>query len=240
MDIRPLENLGLTTNEARIYVALSSSGRMSAGTLAKKVDMHRSRTYESLNRLIKKGIVHYVLLNKVHYYEALEPEKLLDVLDDRKEEISALIPQLKLLNSKPESVQRVSAFQGVGGIKSLLRETLNTNEYVVFGAPERSIELLSSSFWKNYNLKLNANKINTRMIFDDSLRDWSLEVKKINPKTRIKFLEQHFANLTETFVFDDKVIIITWSDEPMGVLMVDKMVADSYKQFFEMLWKQAK
>ena len=78
------------------------------------------------------------------------------------------------------------------------------------------------------------------MIFDESLRNWSKEVSKINTKTKIRYLEKHFDNLTETFVFDDTVIIITWSAQPIGVLMKDNTIAKSYKQFFEMLWKQSK
>jgi sugar-specific transcriptional regulator TrmB len=240
MDLTALEEIGLTANEAKTYLELSRAGSISAGNLAKRVDMHRSRMYEALDRLIRKGLVHFIELNNVKHYEAQQPEKLLELLNERKEHINKLIPEIKGIQSQPEITQKIHAYQGIGGIKTLLVETQKAKEYVVFGAPESSLKILGETYWKNYNQKIRDNKIITKMIFDESLRNWSKEVSKINTKTKIRYLEKHFDNLTETFVFDDTVIIITWSAQPIGVLMKDNTIAKSYKQFFEMLWKQSK
>jgi HTH-type transcriptional regulator, sugar sensing transcriptional regulator len=240
MDLSALEEIGLTTNEAKTYLELSRAGSISAGNLAKRVDMHRSRMYEALDRLIRKGLVHFIEINNVKHYEAQQPEKLLELLDEKKEQVNRLIPQLRGIQSQPESVQKLHGYQGIGGIKTLLTETQKTKEYVVFGGPQSSIDIMGETYWKNYNQKNQASKIKSKIIFDESLRYWSPEVKKINKHTQIKYLAKHFDNLTQTFAFDDTVIIITWSAQPLGILIKDKTIAKSYKQFFEMLWKQSK
>lgn len=240
MDIEPLEQLGLTQNEAKTYIALCSAGSITAGKLAKRVDIHRSRMYEALSHLARKGLVHFVSINKVSYYEAKPPEALLELIAEQKEQITGMIPKLRSLQQQPEITQKVHGYQGIGGVKTLLSETLKTKEYVVFGAPQSSLEILGETYWKNYNQKINATRIKTKMIFDGHLKDWSNEVKRINKGTKIKFLEKRFDNLTETFVFDDKIIIITWSAQPLGVLLIDKTISKAYLQFFDMLWKQAK
>jgi HTH-type transcriptional regulator, sugar sensing transcriptional regulator len=240
MDTTALENIGLTQNEAKIYILLNKQNTKTVGELVKNIEIHRSRIYDALERLIKKGLVNFVTINKVKHYSALPPEKLLDLLETKKEKIQEIIPNLKQLQQKQETNQRIQAYQGINGIKILLKETLNAKEYVVFGAPQESIKILSKTYWKNYNQKLNEQKITTKMIFDENLRNWSKQLKKINPTTKIKYLEKQFDNLTETFILNDKTIIIAWSELPLGILITDKSIAKSYKQFFNMLWNQAK
>jgi hypothetical protein len=38
----------------------------------------------------------------------------------------------------------------------------------------------------------------------------------------------------------DKVAICVFSEEPYAFLIEDEKVAESYKKYFELLWKQAK
>ena len=65
MDIQPLEELGLTTNEAKAYIQLLKTGPVTAGNLAKKTDIHRSRVYEALERMVNKGIIKLVKAKQV-------------------------------------------------------------------------------------------------------------------------------------------------------------------------------
>ncbi len=240
MDASSLEKAGLTHNEAKTYIALCQAGSITAGKLSKRVDIHRSRMYEALDRLVRMGLVQFLNINNIKNYKAEPPIKIIDMLKEKQENVEKIIPKLTSLQQQPEIIQKISGYQGITGVKTLLKETLNTSSYVVYGAPQSSIDLLGETFWKNYNQKINDKKISTRMIFDEALRSWSAHVKDINKSTKIKYLSKHFDNLTETFVFDNKVIIITWSAQPLGVLITEKTIAKSYEQFFNMLWQQAK
>ena len=57
--------------------------------------------------------------------------------------------------------------------------------------------------------------------------------------TEIKTTKKDFEELTETIICGDRVGIILYSDNPFGFLIEDEMVAKSYGEFFEMLWKTA-
>ena len=54
-----LEELGLTKNEIKIYLALLELGTTPAGILIKKVDMHRASVYDVIDQLINKGLISY-------------------------------------------------------------------------------------------------------------------------------------------------------------------------------------
>jgi sugar-specific transcriptional regulator TrmB len=239
MDLQALEDLGLTSNESKIYFVLSRAGSLTAGELTKNVDLHRSRVYEALDRLMKKGLVKYTITNKTKYFQAKEPEALIELIAEKKTNIEKILPSLRKMQDHQDNNYAIETYLGIGGVKSVLKETLAVKEYDVFGAPQQSIDILGETYWKNYNLKVNENKIKTRMIFNEELRTWSKSIKKINTKTEIRFLEKQFDNLTETFVFEDKIIIIIWTIQPIGIIIREKTASKAYKQFFGLMWANA-
>ena len=60
--------LGLAKNEARIYETLLAEGESSVGEIAKKSQVHRRNVYDSLNRLVEKGLVFEIIQSKENRY----------------------------------------------------------------------------------------------------------------------------------------------------------------------------
>ena len=55
-----------------------------------------------------------------------------------------------------------------------------------------------------------------------------------------RFLPSEFVFPSTTAVYEDKVFIIMWSAQPIGILIRGKEISDSYRKFFEILWKSSK
>ena len=55
----------------------------------KRVNLHRSRVYEAINRLTEKGLVSYVIKNNIKFFEATDPERLLSYIEEQKEKLLA-------------------------------------------------------------------------------------------------------------------------------------------------------
>ena len=58
--------------------------------------------------------------------------------------------------------------------------------------------------------------------------------------TQIKFLPKEYAQLQETIIIGDYVGIAIFTENPYGVLIKDKVVAEGYRKQFEILWDKAK
>ena len=71
-----LEGLGFSNLEVKIYLALLDYGAMSPYQLAKKIDISRSSIYNTLEHMVKKGMVE-VLPEDTVMYLAQEPEVLM-------------------------------------------------------------------------------------------------------------------------------------------------------------------
>jgi|TARA_Y100000310_G_scaffold338021_1_gene426574 hypothetical protein len=75
---------------------------------------------------------------------------------------------------------------------------------------------------------------------------WSqkLRYRKVYLKDKkfieIKFLESDSITPTSTGIYADKVFTIVWSDRPILTLIKSKAIAESYRNRFNLLWKQAK
>src|SRR3989344_5175574 len=95
MDLRILEDLGLSTAEAKIYVALLEQGQSKTGRIIDVTKLQSSTVYHVLGSLIEKGIVSSIHKGKIKYYQAEKPESLLAFLEDKKRKLSDILPELK-------------------------------------------------------------------------------------------------------------------------------------------------
>lgn len=374
MDAAALEELGLSKNEVKVYLALLESGSVTVGPLIKRTNLYKAPVYEALQRLLEKGLAKYIIKGGRKHFEAADPERLLDIIDERKRVLESILPELEGRKERGKIRQEAAVYEGRKAVKSIFEEILRTlkpgDEHVVFGVTTASLpfreyfnnvykrmrdkgikvraifsetggyledflnlpltevrtmpkeyltpaavniygnktaiilwsenpmafvvenkyytasfksyfdmlwditkiiysgkrgieELLSQMldtkskeycsyggsreanrlmddlFWKDLHDKRISKKINARLIFHESLKYWG---DKLNEKrlTRVRYTKKEFEELTETIICGDRVAIIMWLEKPYGFLIKEKVVADSYKKFFEILWKSAK
>ena len=87
MNERILQEAGLTKGESKVYLALVLLGESSVTPIAREAKVSLSKIYEILENLIKKGLVSSIVKNNVKHFSAAEPERILDYLEKKKEDI---------------------------------------------------------------------------------------------------------------------------------------------------------
>lgn len=244
MDTRVLEALGLAGNEIKVYLALLEMGSCPAGNLIKKIGMHRAAVYDVIDLLIEKGLVSYSIKANRKYFEAQNPSRLLEYLDAKKEELNQkekelkeLIPELQSKRQLTKEEQEGNVYKGKKGLKSIFEDILNDKKpWFVFGATGKFKEIFHAYYIHFHNRRAKL-KIPLKIIFSEEIKKQKRE--KELKLSKIKYLPDSYITPSTTFVYGDKVAIINWSVEPMAFLMRSKQVADSYKSFFDVLWKFA-
>ena len=242
MKIEELEQIGLTKNEAIVYLALLGLGLASITSLIEKTKIHKQIIYDNIDRLEKKGLVSYVVKANRRYFNAVSPEKLLDLLKEEREEIDnkeeitkRLLPYLKILKSNSGEKQLATIYQDKKGIKSILEMTLNYKEILAYGA-EGKFEDLFGPYWENYVNRIKKFKINLKTIYNEKLKSKRKKLGFLD----IKYIPQEFESPATTIIFGDKVAIILWDVIPFAVLIESERIAKSYESYFNLLWKLAK
>src|SRR3989338_8640719 len=121
MDTQLYEDLGLSPNEAKIYDSLVSYGGSGVSMIALRCKPHRSNAYDALHRLIEKGLVYEVFGQRETLYEAVDPGKLLEFLEEKQRRLQSALPALLSRYQKHREPEQAYIFKGIEGVKNYLR-----------------------------------------------------------------------------------------------------------------------
>jgi sugar-specific transcriptional regulator TrmB len=196
-------------------------------------------SYDILQSLKARGLVGTIIKANKMFFEPANPEVLSELFDKKKKEpleTENSISSLKAIFEAEQTPQDVRVFKGKLGIKTILKEVLtSTTEISNFGSSGMFPSFYSEYFdiWESQRAR---QKIKMRIVTSKSVKD-SIQIKKLQT---IHFLDIEFKNQTSTFVYEDKVAIFIWTENPIAILIKDKAFADSNKNYFELLWKLAK
>ena len=161
---------GLSQNEARIYLSLIKKGPSPASALTKETTVSRPHIYDSINKLIEKGLVSYVIKDSRRYFKAADPKELINFLEDEKEKINAqqeeikkVLPNLSGLRGQKPSGTSVEVYEGKDGLKTVLMDVCNySKDFIAFGATynfEEVLPLFSKLFIQRRERKNQRAKI---------------------------------------------------------------------------------
>lgn len=239
MNTSQLEELGLRHNEALTYVSLLEIGETTTGAIVKKTGLHRVLIYDSLESLIKKGLVSFVIKENRKYFQATDPTRILDFLKEKEEIAKSILPELNLKKEQAKTKQQVSIYEGVRGLKSalqnMLKEISPKGTYYAFASGNMADTI--GPYYNIYQKEKERNKIKSLMIYDEEFKKRK-DILKITSGT-VKFYPLTYFP-TDTFIYNDKVLIVIWNANPsFAILITNKQTSQSYKKFFDVFWKSA-
>ena len=238
MDAQILEDIGLTNAEIKVYLALLELGTSTAGPILEKSGLQNSVVHMALNKLIEKGFVTFVKEGKRNHYQATNPKHIIDFINEKKERFEDILPELLLKQKRAKEKPEIVTFRGIRGIKELLLELLEAGgqEHHTFGSTAKSL-MLGDTWWVSYHKKRAQKGIKAKLLFNKSLAYWKAEAKY--PKSEIRYTKTGFEPLTETIIRNHKIGIIIWTDKPLGSIIHQKEAAESYDNFFQLMWESA-
>jgi sugar-specific transcriptional regulator TrmB len=230
---KTLESLGFSPNEVKVYLTLNDHGSAKAGGVAKLAKIDRSSCYNSLKSLIEKGLVSYVHIGRVKWFQAAGPKRLLDYVKEQEEEVQQIIPELHARHKAAKVEGQVRLFKGIKGIKTIFLDMARTGaDNVVFGSEGQFSERMPE-FALQFDRLKKENNIHTRMIIKKG------RMEKDSSTTEYRHLSEIEESPAVTNIYGDKIAILIWTDEPEGVIIENKAAAKAYKSYFEFMWKHA-
>ena len=136
--------------------------------------------------------------------------------------------------------QDMNVYRGNKAVRQIfdkMVEEINPGEaYLVFGASQVSSHF--DKYFENMAKKLQAKGSGARAIFDESTHFQIKAIKKYGFEVRT--LPKEYVTPAEVNIYQDKVFTILWTKEPQAWVIENKAVADSYRKYFDVLWKTAK
>lgn len=239
-----LQTLGLAKNEARIYETLLRTGETGVGHIAEKSGVHRRNVYDSLNRLMEKGLVIEIVDSKENQYQAVEPRKLQEMLSEKTESLASAMPALDTLFFAEPTEYRVQTYRGKEGWKQYMHDILQVNKsFYSIGAQGAWLDERVKSFAPGFLAQVKAKKLQMYHLFDHEVKESNHEILKHVGKD-YRFIPAAYATTSGVDVFGDRVNImhqqqlgqVGEANEIMFTVIQNQNLADSFRTWFQFMW----
>ncbi len=241
--IKALEKFGLSEKEAKVYLACLELGEVTASDISLKSNLPRTLIYDILERLIDLGLISYVVKNNKKYFTASDPHELQRILKEKEVEIDKILPDLENLQKiKGLKRPRVEIYEGIEGMKTIMNNILRSNvrEFYAYGSSRSSYEIMPA-FMDDWHRQRIKKKVIMKVLYNNT-KQAREKVKNI-PETLkyadYKFMPIELESPTATLIYENKVVLQSWTKEPFAVLIEDERMAENQKRYFEELWKIA-
>jgi len=231
---KTFEKLGFSPNEIKTFLILNDHGSVKAGRISKLANIDRSSCYNSLKLLQEKGLVSYVMIGKVKWFQITGPRRLLDYLHEQEEDVKSILPQLQERHKARKIEGQVRLFKGLKGVRSIILDIVRTkkNNYV-FGS-EGQFSKAMPEFALQFDRLKKENKIHTRLLIRKDRKEFDSKT------TSYKYIPDIKASPAVTNIYGNKIAILIWTDEPEGIIIENAAAAEAYKSYFDFMWNNAK
>lgn len=236
------KELGFTERETKVYIALLELGVTTVGPIATKTKLQHSKVYETLDKLIEKGLVSYILISKTKHFRASEPKEILNLLDDRKRRFKEVLQDLEQKQKYSNSKQIAVIHEGFKAFKAMfdrIADQLNEKDfYWAFAFKKEYYTETASIFLRNFHQKLEEKKIDDRAIGYIDVENVIRDNFKGNKNIKIRFTKNETP--LGTIIIKNKVINLVWGDRPTAIEITSEQIYEQYKKFFLEIWEKSK
>lgn len=235
--IKVLINLGLTDKEAKVYLAATEVGTSPVSSIAQAAKINRVTAYDILEKLKKKGLVSHFTKNRTKFFTSTKPEILLEEFEKRTSELRTSIPKFKRLTGETNH-PRVRYFEGLEGIKAIYADTLTSKTEILNFSNSEEVR----KSWTNYDQEY-VQKRAEKKIFLKGISPKDSFGEKVHSEDEKYYREirllsaDHFNFTNEINIYDDKVSIISFKEELIGMIIESPEIANSQRAIFEMCWQ---
>ena len=237
-----LQKTGLSLNESKVYEALLSLGETNTNKISVKSGVHRRNVYDSLNKLIAKGLASETFIKGERFFKAIDPERLKDIIKEKEEALDSFLPEMKKLYKALEPEAEAYFFKGVEGFKSYLQLILQEKKTVHFiGAKAFWLDPRLQHYLRHFDKQRKASKIKFMHLFDHEIKTQKPEILKLVGKP-YKFLPKKYSSPTAVDVFGDYVVTFVGAkpgelyEEPLMFILKSKLLAEGYRKIFQFMW----
>lgn len=230
-----LIKLGFTPNQTDVYLALIQTGQTKVGPLIKITDFHRNIVYRALEDLKLRRLVSKIEKRGVAYYSPNDPEPIL--FETKQLEILAndAVKEIKSLHK--QSCSEAIVLQGRQGILDLMDIMLQEGEDVyLIGAQFQLPGFLTKEEVARYKKLLLLKKIRHYALIQPSIKN--IPFQELVDKIRVlpKILP---TSPLVIWIFGKAVAHVLWEEPQTIFLIKNKKIADGYRDYFKLLWKQS-
>lgn len=240
-----LQLLGLMPKEIKFFITCFTIGPASVNDIKKVARLERSTAYLIAEELLKRGLIEEDFKNYKKLLRTIEPKELLRMVSARQRvlgrnqlELQEHLGELNSLHQASEIRPKVRVFQGVKGLFSIQEDILQSKTNILLWTNQETEhqfftdvyhkKFIETRFKRNIPILVLAvhNAAGEKLQKDD---------KKILRQTKILPKKTIFS--PETYIYDNKIAILDYKKDIIGVVIESEPMATAQRAIFEMTWQ---
>ena len=229
-ELEALEELGLSANEAKLYLILLKEGKMKANALSVRAGMQRRTIYDTLQQLEKKGLSGKSEVGGVMTFAPSPPSSLLSLLDEKKDAIDRILPNLEK-SFEAEEKTGVSVLYGVSGMKMVLEDILALRaDYSVYYGQLQIFDYIPK-FFGIFNEKRKKLGIKARYMLLDVPK--ARERSRLIPLAEFRFIDPSALSAGVWWTYADRLVFFIVQREPVTIFIKNAELARTFRKTFD-------
>jgi sugar-specific transcriptional regulator TrmB len=237
-----LVSIGLTESQAKAYLTLVQHGKLTPPVLAAKISETRTNTYKILERLAEMQLVAKDPHENKTTYRIQSPLALEALAREHRNQ--ALAKEKRIKDSLPTLLSYfytyaeqpgVRFFQGKEEIKEIFNDMLRTRKDVYLLRSPADVTFYDEMFFADFRKKRTKLGIKTHALTPNvASAVHNEDVDHINNFTRSWIPADAYTASVEWDIYGDKVALISYGKEAIGLIIESPQIAESFKQVFRL------
>lgn len=238
-----LMKIGLTDEEARVYLACLEIGGGPVSVIARKAGTHRVSCYHTVENLLEKRLLSQYNRNGVKCFAPEPPEKLMALAEERMNLVKGVLPELKSLVSAVGFKPKIRFYEGRDGVERVFTESLSAKKEILGYTNLQLVTCFFPEFFRSYTHAKLRKGIKTRYLSPTTVesvhamdpflpKDYDRNLVEILLVNKGQFL---FEN--DVLIFGNSVGIVSLKeDELLGLIVESATFARTMKAVFDLAW----
>jgi sugar-specific transcriptional regulator TrmB len=243
-----LQELGLTRVESQIFVSLLSKGSCRVGDVIKMTSFHRGTVYNTLMRLIDKGLVSLAQVSNCTEYAA-NPQGFLSIiaderqnLDRREVAVQEIRKRMRMMELATDAVESpVLLSYGKSAFKNFFLELFyrsrkNEEVYHYLGNGGTVHDRMGEGYYSFSQQKKVDLGVKCKVVLNEGV--------KVHPSIKfvagnIKWVPHGYDfGAREMWKYNDSIVIVDWSKNPIQVQTInDPVEVQWHSNIISAFWK---
>ena len=245
--ISALSSLDLSEKEKQFFLISLKLGPATVSQVAKASKLERSTAYLISESLISKGLLEHdskLYRNKVI---AVEPRQLLRMISSKQRklrrqeiELQENLPGLQAFYSTSGVRPKVRLYEGRNGLLNVWGDILSSRgEILLWTNQETEKRVFSLEDHNMFVQQRSMKKLPIRVLAVTNAKGQKLLKEDEGVLRSTKLLPKKVDFSAETYIYDNKVAILDYTTDIIGVIIQSEQIANAQKAIFELSWNQS-
>lgn len=240
--IETLKDIGLTENEARVYLACLGLGATTAISIARVTDIKRPTVYTIIESLKTKGLMSIEIQGFKQKFTASDPAQLEKVLESKQHKFKNLLPELQALKNDQDEGGFIRHYEGMEGLKtvyeSMIRDIKPRENYCVLGNVGELIPL-APKFFEDFMARRAKLNINLRIIVQRNKGGDEFKKYERNLNAKVRYLPIQTKLDTNLVIIPRRMLVHELTNPIRGIIIENKRTIAMQMALFEIIWNSA-